>query len=587
MHGINGVSPTGIESKPQQRVDGSPPVSNPINTAPSPVDTALSADMRGGVPLCDKSLAIDPVLPSELLDANDLKRYNETVRQEFAEYLSRIFKAPVESIMARLPEVKLGDAKEMTIDFAASAGFFPENNVIKLNPVKEIFFMHGKGEPIVIHELTHGFLSNARRNEAMQTAGEEFNKKMAISVIDKMLNGEHGQIIKEFRRKEINGQLISEPIMMDVPPLSAKERELIFQVVKNKYLEPASGPNSAKLNDAGKEFVRKTLLPQLDEYSKSFNGISEAEDKACSNIIDYINSFFVRKDLLISSLTASEYADLEKNLKIPLSNSERIMTENSIEGFLSTQEGNMLLKSQFSSDHSMKSYFMSYEEQLARRFENKYRLKKINEQIKNFEKQGFRPTKSLLEEKQAVKNNIKLLRLTKKLGAVEQQIISAPKDYARLNQIEKLREELDIAMGNMSNFEDIIKQTKEGNIFKKIYLTAKTEEETLKLLKESLSPELHGKFNEYVEFLTKIGQLTQGIETLNAPEKLLADTAENHVLKTQFDNILGEIKKTTKNCDLHGTPQSFFETVEDLIKTNGKKGEIMSKWAKKLAKVRI
>lgn len=130
--------------------------------------------------------------------------------------------------------------------------------------------------------------------------------------------------------------------MMEVPPLSAKERELIFQVVKDQYLEPASGPNSAKLNDAGKEFVRKTLLPQLDEYSKSFNGISKAEDKACNNIIDYINSLFARKDLLISNLTASEYADLEKNLKIPLSNSEKIMTENSIEGFLSTQEGNVL-----------------------------------------------------------------------------------------------------------------------------------------------------------------------------------------------------------------------------------------------------
>lgn len=205
VQNVNDNSPvTGIERNRKKRINNSVPVSNPISAASDSVNTALNADMRGG-PLCDKSLGIDPVLPSDFLPAKDIKKYNEVVKKEFAEYLSKMFKIPVENIMARLPEVKLGDAKEMTIDFAASAGFFSENNTIKLNPVKEIFFMHGKGEPIVIHELTHGFLSNARRNEAMQTAGEEFNQKMAMSVIDKMLNGEHGQIIKGFRQKEING----------------------------------------------------------------------------------------------------------------------------------------------------------------------------------------------------------------------------------------------------------------------------------------------------------------------------------------------------------------------------------------------
>src|SRR5574344_738046 len=384
MQKISNISFKGIEQKqvPENNVN----VSNPIGK-----ELGVQA-----LPVGDKSLAINPSLPSDFLGEADFARYKK-VQKEWAESMSKRLGVPVENILARLPEIKPGDVKTM-LECFNSGEFSYANNTVNINPIREIANLAGGEDATIVHESTHGYFYNIRRAYARQLPPEQLYQELANIVATKMLQGEHGPILKCFQSSTVNGQVVWTPELMNAPLLSAKERTALLNTLNSLQVEHID-PNTAKLNDAGKAFVKENLWPHLTDYSKHIITEPEKKDeKICKKMVDYIDSFFTRRNLLINNLVSPECIDLEKNIQTPLTETERNMARNSLDGLLSTQEGNFA-KMQDSLgilDNSSKSYFTSSEEIIARKEENIYRLGKVNQKIKDIEAKGVKPAENLL-----------------------------------------------------------------------------------------------------------------------------------------------------------------------------------------------
>lgn len=582
MHGINGVSPTGIESKLQQKVDGSSPVSNPINTAPSPVDTALSADMRGGVPLCDKSLAVNPTLSSEyLLNEKDLKRYNGPVRRKIAEIISEEQGVPVEHIMARLPEVKFGDAEAMLKVNEMGNSFL---NFIQINPMRKMTGLCGGGDSHAAHEFSHTYNKNnviAYVKELELSQNDIINISLK-NVIEKMRNGEHYPIIKEYHvEKDSKGNLIYIFKKMDPPPLNANERNSLIDVLKLLKEEHIDiTPDQIKLNDAGRAFVKEALFPQLEEYKKLFSGSPEkVEEKMLKKIGDYIDTLHIRKSFIYECLNP-ECCSLEESLKTPLEGLEPKAAEKYIANILSLEEGNNL-------NSSIEQYFMLNDEIIARRRQTVFRQRDLDQKMADIRNLGLEPGETLLKEQQTLKNNLKLLELTEELADIEEQIISAPKNPEKLKEIIKMKEELEAIYKN-PEFTEIQKYINELNEDINTYLfSSTTNKEFSERLKANLPKELEKDLDTFMKHKIKTIELNLKITELNTPRNLLSDVVENNTLKTQFDGILGEIRKISKKCDLAGIPESFFASKEEFKNAIKKTSHVIAQCKKLLAKVRV
>lgn len=559
MQKINPISFQGVKKNSPSKIETKKPITNPTTTQINNL-SANSVDF-----------VVNPILPTDYVNKSDLNRYKKA-QKTWAKSEAESLGIPIENIMARMSKIKAGDPKTMPSSLAL---FQYSNNGIEINPIKEIINLHGGDENHIIHESTHGLLHNLRRAYAKQIPIQELYQETTFLVLNKMLQGEHYPILKGINIKEINGQKtsIKEPLMP--PSLSLEERKKLVTTIgsiQNQHLET----NTATLNEEGKCLVKKTLIPFLDEYPKTQVGTpEEVEEKVFSKMVDYINSFYTRRNTLINLLIGSGNADLGKNLETPLSEIEKKLAKKSLEGFLSTYEGNLIKQNDKIGllDVSDKSYFMSFEELLARRCGNGYRQNKIDQKIKNIKAKGMIPSEKILKEKQIIENNINLLNLAEELDAIEKYIISAPKDRNKLIEINTILKQIkktfsDPQIKQVPDFVQEISPTIQG----------KNPQEQILLIKNSLSSEKAQLFDEYLKGLEKLAEYNQ----LNTPVELLADTAENTVLKTKFNTILGKIKNISMDCDLSAIPKFCYKTKADFIKANENTNQIILKWMKRL-----
>lgn|GEM_PF-6488643 len=551
------------------------PNNNQITSPANPIRIELG---EKALPVCDKSLAIKPIIPSELINESDITRY-KAVQKNWAESLSQKAGIPVKNIMSRLPEVKPGDAKAMTM-MSRLGQFEAIRNIIEINPIREMANLFGGDESKIIHELTHGFFHNVRRAYAKQIPLEQLWGEAANIVGTRMLQGEHGLIIKEFKTNIVDGQTILTPELMIVPSLSAKERTATLNTLNSLQLAHID-PNTAKLNDAGIGFIRETLLPHLTDYSQQVLAKSEEKNnKICEKMVNYIDSFFTRRNLLIGILTSPANADLEENLQTPLTEIEQNMARNSFNGLLSTQEGNYIIQqdSLGISANSAKSYFMSYEELVAREEESIYRLEKVNKKITGIESKGLKPSEKLIQERNIAETNLKLLNLTRELDNLEKQIIGSEKNPEKLIEISKVKQDMIAISEDMAKFNGIYEYIN----LNELKFDVKTEEDFIKIVEEKVPSELRKDCAEFFDKSRKIGLLISKLNELDSPEKLLADTPENSTLKSQFDNLMTKIREISPECDVLGIPKQFFRREAEFLKTNEKVIQCVQKWAKRI-----
>lgn len=530
---INNIAFGGIKRKPQEEINAANLTSNPLNSA---------------LPMGDKSLVVKPMLPSEYLNDADIARYKE-VQKEWAQNFSKRHGIPFKNIMARLPEIVLGDANEM-VQKGHLADFEYRKNIIEIIPIRELACLHGGDEGRIIHESGHGYLCNLGRASAKKIPLEQVSDKVTRIVVTRILQGENAPIIKGWKQKNISDEENRVPHMMRSPLLSKKERSAFINTLS--FLRREFLNDDASLNDAGKIFVKITLLPKLNEYTKSFNKSPETlDDKACEKIFDYIQSFFTRKNLLFSCLTSPKNVDLKENLKTPLTEKENELARDYTNGLLQTLEGNFVVnRDNGFLKQSKELYFMSYDEVFARKEQSYYRLRKINKKIRDIKATGMQPAENVLKEQKTVKSNIKLLNLMEEFRGLQQQIVSAPKDQQKLNEIINVSKEA-------------------SNISEEL----KTEKEALKR-----NSEFAKKIKLYFKKLSQYNEL-------NMPDRLLVDTVENNELKIKYYGVLSKIRKIAVDCDLTSIPRLFFASELDSIRATRKSGDIMAKWVKILKKV--
>lgn len=569
---INSISFQGIKRKPNN-IDKQALVSNPI------------IKPEKNLPANPAHAVIKPALPTTYLNKSDISRY-EKIQAEWAKGMAKKLGTSPKQITARLPKIRINKATDMVSHGFVGVFTFPDN-VINMNPIRELANIIEGDEVIVVHESTHGLLHNLGRAYAHQIGESQLKQEVENIVLNKMLHGEHSEIFQQFIKKDSVYELKT----MNAPILSSKEREAITQTIKSLQVEHkelnADNINSYQLSEKGKEFVKTTLMPQLNEYPKT--KINNSEEEICNKIIDYINSFFTRSNYLFNKFISKDYEDLLENLKTPLTQKEIKMAKKTLEGTLSTYEGNFAKSDDASGifEQSSKSYFMSFEERIAREEETRYRLAKINQKVNTIKAKGINPSESLIKEQQIIKNNRNLLILAAKLDAVEKKIITAQKDPQKLIELEKIKKYTLEEFKKIHDDPQLPEITKKTNIeeIKAAVKQKKSREEIIAIAKKNLTPEEAEIYDKACENEIKVQGLIGKFNELNNPDKLLAETKENNALKARFDNIFTKIKKLANQCDLLGIPKSFFENAVDWAEINEKPNNLFAKWAKKLSKV--
>lgn len=562
MQKISNISFKGIE---QKHLDTTPSVSNPIETQ----ELGEKA-----LPMGDKSLAVSPTLPSEYLNEADLARYKK-VQQAFAEILAKKFKVPVENILVRLPEIVCGNSQEM-LRLQQYGGHNPITNLIEIIPIKEMLSVMGGGDEVAIaHESLHGYFHNLRRAYARQIPQEQLGQETTNLVLNQMREGEHGFIFREFAQNA-NGEF--SPKIMQVPLLSASEREVLTDAINTitaDHIDINLQTANVKLNDAGEKHIAETLSPKLGEFYDTVVAKPGQKDaKFKEQIIDYINSFFTRRNLLLSNMLNPQVPDVEESLQTPLTEVEVNLAKNTMGGILSTQEGNYIHN--ITGVNAEKTYFSAYEELLAKGAESLYRGDRIDQKIETIESQGLKPSESLLAEKTVVQNNYKLNNLAWNLSNLERRIISAPKDSEKIKALNALKLERD-------NYSEMY-----GNHEITKYLESKgvdfisTSASKMQDMVENLPLELKEKLPELNEVSKKMFQLQQKINQMDTPINFLADTCRNKRLKLCHNLLMQKIQGLASKCDIPLIPQSFYKSIEECVKSREKQTQLFEKWVRRL-----
>lgn len=513
---ISSISFKGIDKK------------QPVSIDTSSVDSNYRELGEGALPVGNRSLTVNPAPPSDFLDETDLEKYRN-VQREWAGSVAKKFGIPLDNVLVRLPEIRLGDARQMiNMNTHTFAEFSQFENVVNVIPVREIANLHGGADVKVVHESLHGFLHNLRRAWAKRFTIAQLYEGVTNMVANKMLKGEHGLIIKGFPNGFIDDPNIEfKREVMYAPTLSKEERKELVRTIYSLQPEHLD-TKKLKLTEAGRDFVRTTLLPKLTVYSQCV--ADPSEDKRLKGLTDYMEAIFPRRDLLFCGLGSPYRRDLERSIQTPLTKVEEELVSMTLDSLLACEEETYI--SQFDSsglhmlyDTSVKAYFMSYEEIVARCEENLYRRAKVQEKIAGAIGKGLIPGANLLEEQRVVANNLTLLNQARLLGIAEEQMIAADKDPQKMREINSVR--------------DKITQYMEGS--KKMRLS-----------------EMWGLIDE--------------MNNLDSPEKLLAETPENAKLTRDYYTILKTIRALATECDLMSIPEQFFSSKEDFIRA-GKKNE--------------
>ena len=544
---VNNIYFKGTE-RPKPNINTPPLASNPLKTK-----------LINALPVGDKSLAIKLLPPSEFINKADLARY-KNIQKKWAESMSKRLGVPVENILARLPEIKAGDAKIM-INMSLLALFDSETNKIEISPIRELANLRAKDEAKITHESLHGYLHNLRRAYAKSLSTEQLVQKVINSIETKISEGEIGTIIKNFPLEDSN-----EPLkLMDAPILSKKERNAFINILNSLEDGLHLDPHTVKLNKRGNAFVREKLLPELTDYSRNLR-----PEFVLKKMTDYINANTTRIGLLVEDLLSPNFVDLEKNLQIPLTPIEENIAKNSLNTLLSLNEGNIIVQND---NGTNKGYFMSHEEILAREEENRYRLEKVNQKTAGIKAKGLKPAESLREEQRTVKNNLKLLELTQKLDVIEKRIINAPKDTVKIIEINRIEQNISTMLKKNPQIREIYKHLPS----KDVLLAAKSEGDLIKILQEAMPAEL----KEYcAKFVLVRNQTVTLNQKLNTPAYLLADIPKNIKLRAEFDALMNQIKEIVAECDVSSIPKQFFKNEADVLKVNKEAIEVVQKWAK-------
>lgn len=555
MQKIISISFQGVKRKSPNKIENQAPISNPITKS------------ENNLPVNPANAVMNPTLPSDFLNEKDIERA-KLIQKDWAAEMAKKLDVPAEKVIARLSDIELGKADEM-LSLGHIGGFDSSKNIILLNPIKEMLNLNGSIERTIAHESTHNLLHALRMAYVEQTTEDQLKSDCKNVVWEKMLNGEHGTLLKGGKLIDLNGQTTFIPEFIKSPPFSQKERQAVINTIKALKEDKHFVPNTEILNESGQEFVKTILLPELDEYSKLFAESPKTADKVAKTIIDYVHSSIFREKFLFAVLQALAKQEPPSKRQIPLNEKELTMAKNAIGDFLSTQEGVRIYQSDSAGifDDSLKSYFMSYEELFARREETEYKLQQINQKIKNFETKGLSPAKKILQEKETLIVNQRLLDLVDQFALIEQQIISAPKDPQKITELLKNRFH--------NNPEFVAKLLNNNAKVKKITMISKTEAET----KEHMAA-------EGLEFDEKLSAKIKHYNAISRPENLLADTEENLSLKTQFDKILDQIRELAPKSDLTAIPKLFYKSESEFYKSNEKVRNVIKKCAE-ILKLRI
>ncbi len=470
-----------------------------------------------------------------------------------------------------------------------TAYFDSGSNAVTLSPIKELVKTYGGKERITTHETLHSYLHNLRRAFAHQDPNFMFGQTNN-AVFGKVLTGENGYILSGLKDVEINGQKAFVYDHITVPQFSKKERESIFNFICKTSQEDISPDKFGytKLSKKGQKSLFESVVPQMEDYKKYLELRSEKPKKInakiYSKVKNYINAMLFRRDFLWGSIANPSLPDIKQNIATPLTDIEKNIAVNSLNGLLSTHEGNIIQQQlKGLSGMANKTYLLSYEEKMAREEENISALREINKKL-DISNLPESEKLTLNNKKIRLQKDAKLLNLLGEYTNLEQEIISAPKDPKKLARTYKvakkaLPEEVEI----------FFKALKKYSVNTAEFLECKTQEDVLRIssdAKKKLPSKLHKLFDDFAsgkfnEIILKGGN---NAEKTLSPTASLLSTPENINLIKKYRSLLKNLRELAKDSEIHGLPRFLFKSDKDYAVYMNKYIQVITKWANKILK---
>jgi len=528
---------------------------------------------------------------SYLLDNKDLNKLNN-FQTQWAKTIT--INSSEETINpVRLSPIKFADASGIC-QRGRAAEFCSTSNSIYLNPIKEILEICGGAEQVSIHESVHSYFYNLIRAAAYQDPQLLIGQTCKI-ISDRMLKGERDYILAGVKAIRINGEDDIAELTTLSPPLSKNDRIILTNFYSNlteneTYKDKFDFP---RLNKKGSRILYDSVIPQMEGYNQylEMKGIKPANIKgiACKNLKEYINAMFYRRDKILANMFAQgtsfglDKVDFQKNINTPLTETEKIIALDSIDGALSTIEGNYFQQATAGiSDTSQMAYLVSYEERVARQNEISYKLHITNKRLSDKGISGAE-RKLLNSKKSKLENDAKLLNYLAEYINIEQEIISAPKDYKKMVAIQNTAQK-GISEYNPYFNGKLDKLMQKYGVPQDPFINCQTDEEIEKV-KDFVKSHLPEEHKHLVDdaISDKFVKELEAVEESLSPRLHLQDTPENSSLLENFDGLTAKIKKLAKGSDITGMPKMFFENETDYKAYIEKYDKVFIKWIMKFA----
>jgi len=426
------------------------------------------------------------------------------------------------------------------------------------NPITLLF-------SLIPHEATHNYHALIRTRLLIQYP-EIFKNTIDEHVKELIRNGEPNPIVLKTSFIDINIE----------KSLRAKLVQIFPLLYKYSIKTESTHSVNVDLNADGIKIL-KLLLNGEDSFIKQFEyhndlpyseNHSLARQEALTMLKEYIEVMILRNHYSFKSSVIPE-CERNDNFNIPMTEEEIEKAKESLKGYLSTREGipDARMKSLYKmpsyiqADLSeIKYYCLAYEEREANYNGAIYALEKIEPLIA--EKSSSELTtefKDLIEIKDKLKAEIKIIELYKEFALVLEEIAKAEKNIQALQAYNKARS---IYNAHQTEIEKIGTET----IFKDpmcdfiIFAILNYPDDHFKEHRISESEQV--KLRKLAELISHQDSLREELDKMSQPEFLLSDTTQNRELLARYKSIRERFFDLTPN-GIHAGPYSFYRSYEE------------------------
>jgi hypothetical protein len=358
--------------------------------------------------------------------------------------------------------------------------------------------------------------------------------------------------------KEVCSGLQS-PVLVEFPHLAATERERLAETLHQIFSSP-------------KEFIRQGASTQPPELTPAALALLEREvlphihslpgnkAKVFRTVKDYSNAQLLRLQLLKQqSIVPNAYR--LPSVTLPLTPAEKEHAQKSLQGFLSTVEGNLKVSNGDQSADAVFSYTLgAWEELMARKTASEFSLKRVSDKIAHLEKTVGANDPVLVQARKlqaGLENDMQMVALCQQYVKLNEQLAALPKNPDKLKAIQQLKVELAMAKRQLFHQNRALKDL----AIKNEAGAAVSVKGNQKTMEYSISPEDFALYDRADALSSRISQLDAQLSEARQLKNLVSGPEAEAIL-AQKEQLLRQIRDIAPHSTINPLPPDFFHTLK-------------------------